>query len=63
LDENKRVQLVYQVQQMQAALMYYPPIVYTNYINMIQPWVQNYLVCDDYNLATEEFAYMSVNNK
>jgi peptide/nickel transport system substrate-binding protein len=63
LDENKRVQLVYQVQQMHAALMYYPPIVYTNYINMIQPWVQNYFVCDDYNLATEEFAYMSVNNK
>jgi peptide/nickel transport system substrate-binding protein len=63
MDENKRLQLVYQVEQMHANLMYYPPVVYTNYINMIQPWVQNYFVCDDYNLATEEFAYMSVNNK
>lgn len=63
LDENKRLQLVYDVERLHATLMYYPPIIYQRYIIVQQPWVQNYMVVDDYNGGTEQTAYLSVNNK
>lgn len=63
MDETKRVQLVYEVQRLQAEKMYYPPNVYTKVINVTQPWVKNFFPVDDYNYGTEQYAYMSVNNK
>jgi ABC-type transport system substrate-binding protein len=61
LDENKRVQLVHDVQRAHAAKMYYAPLIYTNYINFTQPWVQNWLNVDNYNFGTESIAYLSLN--
>jgi len=43
--------------------MYYVPVIYTKAYVFNQPWVQNYHPADDYNAATENLAYMSVNNK
>jgi len=63
LDENKRLQLVFDVQRAHADKMYYPPIIYTKAYSFQQPWVQNHFVADDYDFGTEEYAYMSVNNK
>ncbi|HZQ38193.1 MAG TPA: ABC transporter substrate-binding protein [Dehalococcoidia bacterium] len=63
LDENKRLQEVYDVQRAQADKMYYAPLIYTHYINFTQPWVQNFYNVDDYDFGTEMIAYMSVNNK
>ena len=63
LDENKRLQLVFDVQRAHADKMYYPPIIYTKSYSFQQPWVQNHFVADDYDFGTEEYAYMSVNNK
>jgi peptide/nickel transport system substrate-binding protein len=62
-DENKRLQLVYQAQQMADDKMYYVPIIYTKAYLFLQPWVQNGWAVDDYNFATEQLSYMSVNNK
>jgi peptide/nickel transport system substrate-binding protein len=63
LDENKRLQEVYDVQRAHADKMYYPPLIYTKAYSFQQPWVQNHFVADDYNFGTEEWAYMSVNNR
>jgi peptide/nickel transport system substrate-binding protein len=62
-DENKRVQIVYDVQRAHADKMYYPPLIYTKTYAFVQPWAQNYFVADDYNFGTEQFAYLSVNNR
>ncbi len=63
LDENKRLQEVYDVQRAHAEKMYYPPIIYTKAYSFEQPWVQSFFVADDYNFGTEQFAYCSVNNR
>jgi len=63
LDDNKRLQLVYQIQQMQDAAMYYPPTVNGAGFTMVQPWVQNYLIDDGYGYGTETLAYLSVTNR
>jgi peptide/nickel transport system substrate-binding protein len=63
LDENKRLQEVYDVQRAHAEKMYYPPIIYTKAYAFEQPWVQSFFVADDYNFGTEQFAYCSVNNR
>jgi peptide/nickel transport system substrate-binding protein len=62
-DENKRLQLVYQAQQMADDKMYYVPVIYTKFYTFDQPWVQNGWVADTYNFGTESLSYMSVNNK
>jgi peptide/nickel transport system substrate-binding protein len=62
-DENKRLQLVFDVQRAHADKMYYPPLIYTKAYAMTNSWVQNYFVADDYNYGTESWAYMSVNNR
>ena len=63
LDENKRLQLVYDIQRLHAEKMYYPPGIYAKSYVMRQPWVQNYFLADDLNFGTESLAYMSVNNR
>ena len=63
LDDNKRLPLVYQITKMADDQMYYPPATYTNAFDFAQPWAKNFFVADDYNDATESFAYLSVNNK
>jgi ABC-type transport system substrate-binding protein len=63
LDENKRLQLVYDVQRAHAEQMYYPPIITAKAYSFTQPWVQNYFLADDFNVGTESMAYMSVNNR
>jgi peptide/nickel transport system substrate-binding protein len=61
LDENKRLQLVYKAQQMQDAVMYYPPAVNGSTFSFQQPYVQNFYVADDYGFGTESLAYVSLN--
>lgn len=63
LDENKRLQLVYDVQRAHAETMYYPPLVYTKTYIATQPWVQNFFVADGFNIGTEQYAHLSVNNR
>jgi ABC-type transport system substrate-binding protein len=63
LNEDKRLQLVYDIQRAHAEKMYYPPIIYTKAYVLEQPWVQGFFPVDDYNFATEQYAYVSVNNK
>ncbi|MHB8576103.1 MAG: ABC transporter substrate-binding protein [Dehalococcoidia bacterium] len=63
LDENKRLQLVYDIQRAHAEKMYYPPVVFARSYTLTQPWVQNFFVADDYNYGTESYACMSVNNR
>ncbi len=62
-DESKRIQEVFDATRAADLKMYYVPTVYTKVYIMNQPWVQNFWPVDDYDFATEEFAYMSVNNK
>ncbi len=62
-DESKRLQEVYDATRAADNKMYYVPTVYTKVYIMNQPWVQNFWACDDYDFGTEEFAYISVNNK
>jgi peptide/nickel transport system substrate-binding protein len=63
LDENKRLQLVYQVQVVHGEKMYYPPLISSRSYALQQPWVKNHFVVDEYNIGAEEYAYTSVNNK
>ncbi|MHB8576104.1 MAG: ABC transporter substrate-binding protein [Dehalococcoidia bacterium] len=63
LDENKRLQLVYDIQRAHAEKMYYPPIILAKAHAVMQPWVQNFFVADDSNFGTESYAYLSVNNR
>jgi len=63
LDENKRLQLVYDIQRLHAEKMYYPPGVFPKLYTMRQPWVQNFFLADSLNAGTESYAYMSVNNR
>jgi hypothetical protein len=61
LDDNKRLQLVYQAQQLHGAAMYYPPTVNGSSFVITQPWVQNYFVTDGYGYGTESIAYIALN--
>jgi peptide/nickel transport system substrate-binding protein len=61
LDDNKRQQLVWQIQRMQDTAMYYPPTVNGSTFTFQQPWIQNYFVADDYGFGTESFMYVSIN--
>jgi len=63
LDENRRLQLVYDIQRLHAEKMYYPPGVFPKLYTMRQPWVQNFFLADSLNGGTECLAYMSVNNR
>jgi ABC-type transport system substrate-binding protein len=63
LDEDKRLQIVYQIQRMHAEQMYYPPMVNGSTFIFTREWAQNYFVADDYASGTESLAYLSVNNK
>ncbi len=60
-DDNKRLQLVYQAQQMQDDQMYYPPLVAATTFSMLQPYVQNYNIVGNYAYGTERAAYISLN--
>jgi len=62
-DQNKRVQLVYDATRAADNKVYYVPTVYTKAYAMVQQWVQNYWPVDDYDFATEQLAYVSVNNR
>jgi peptide/nickel transport system substrate-binding protein len=61
LDDAKRHQLVWKAQQMQDAQMYYAPTVNGSTFFFSQPWVQNFLVADDYGFGTEQLMYVSLN--
>jgi peptide/nickel transport system substrate-binding protein len=63
LDPTKRLQEVYDAQRAADDKMYIVPLHYTKAYSMRQPWVQNYWTVDDYDFATESWAYASVNNK
>jgi peptide/nickel transport system substrate-binding protein len=63
LDENKRLQIVYDIQRLHAEKMYYPPLIYAKSYSLCQRWVQNFFLADDWNFGTESYAYMSVNNR
>src|SRR5581483_38431 len=47
-DNDKRLQIVYQAQQMQDDQMYYPPLVAATAFDMLQPYVQNYNIVANY---------------
>jgi peptide/nickel transport system substrate-binding protein len=61
VDQDKRLQLVWDVVRAADDKMYYAPLHYTKYFNFTQPWVQNYWVADDYDFASEAWAYASLN--
>ncbi|HLZ71476.1 MAG TPA: hypothetical protein VKV26_16360, partial [Dehalococcoidia bacterium] len=63
LDPDKRLQLVYDAQRAADDKMYIVPLHYTKAYSMRQPWLQNYWTVDDYDFATEAWAYASVNNR
>jgi len=63
LDPNKRLQLVYDAQRAADEKMYIVPLHYTKAYVFTQEWVKNYNTVDDYDFATESWAYASVNNK
>src|SRR5581483_7664207 len=62
-DESKRLQEVYDATRAVDNKMYMVPSVYSKTYIMTQPWVQNYWPVDDYDFATEQLAYVSVNNR
>jgi peptide/nickel transport system substrate-binding protein len=61
IDNDKRLQLVYQAQQMQDDKMYYPPLVAATTFTMLQPWTQNYYIVANYAYGTERAPYISLN--
>ncbi|HZQ37585.1 MAG TPA: ABC transporter substrate-binding protein, partial [Dehalococcoidia bacterium] len=63
LDPDKRLQLVYDAQRAADDKMYIVPLHYTKAYLFTQEWVKNYNQVDDYDFATESWAYASVNNK
>jgi len=62
-DDSKRLQEVYDATRAADNKMYLVPTVYTKVYILTQPWAQNYWPVDDYDFATEQLAYLSVNNK
>jgi peptide/nickel transport system substrate-binding protein len=60
-DENKRVQLVHNVQKAANAKMYYVPMITGKTFVLSQPWTLNFFPVNTYALGTESYAYLALN--
>jgi len=61
LDENKRLDLVKQVQKAADELMYYAPAIGQIRYDAYQPWIDNPVVSYEYSFGLERHAYLSIN--
>ena len=60
-DDNKRLQIVHNVQKAADAKMYYVPMITGTTFVLNQPWTQNFFPVNTYALGTESVAYLSLN--